>query len=332
MPLSELVTDHFKPPVPLQTAVLFLVFNRPDTTVQVFEAIRKAKPPRLYVAADGPRSDRAGEAEKVARVREIATAVDWPCEVRTLFREKNFGCKYAVSGAITWFFEQEEQGIILEDDCVPSQSFFWFCQEMLQRYKACSKIMSVSGTNINGTLNSRESYSFSIYALMWGWASWRRAWTRYELEMESWPSRVRVRRWKTFPMLTYVENLIWLSTFNKTFHNEVNTWDYQWIYSCWINDGITILSNINLVKNIGYSSDATHTKENHPILSYLVEHEMQFPLIHPPSLEANKCLDKFISRHWFGVNWKTFIKAAILRIPGVKVANEIRKRYRDKTY
>ena len=124
------MTDEFTPPAPLQTAVLFLVFNRPDTTAQVFEAIRQAKPPRLYVAADGPRVNREGEAERVARVREIATAVDWPCEVKTLFREENLGCKYAVSGGITWFFEHEEQGIILEDDCLPSQSFFWFLRNI----------------------------------------------------------------------------------------------------------------------------------------------------------------------------------------------------------
>ena len=121
--------------MPLQTAVLFLVFNRPDTTAQVFEVIRQARPPRLYIAADGARPNRADEPELIARVREIATAVDWPCEVRTLFREENLGCKHAVSGGITWFFEHEEQGIILEDDCLPSQSFFWFCEELLEKYK-----------------------------------------------------------------------------------------------------------------------------------------------------------------------------------------------------
>jgi len=129
------MTSTFTPPAPLQTSVLFLVFNRPDTTAQVFEAIRKAQPPRLYVAADGPRLDRVGEAEKVAKVREIATAVDWPCELKTLFRETNLGCKYAVSGAITWFFKHEEQGIILEDDCLPSQSFFGFVRNYLKNSK-----------------------------------------------------------------------------------------------------------------------------------------------------------------------------------------------------
>ncbi len=119
---------------PLKTAVLFLVFNRPDTTAQVFDAIRKARPPRLYVAADGPRANREGEAEKVAKVREIATAVDWPCEVRTLFRDANLGCKRAVSGALDWFFGEEEAGMVLEDDCLPHPDFFRFCDALLERY------------------------------------------------------------------------------------------------------------------------------------------------------------------------------------------------------
>ena len=137
--------SEFIPPHPLNTAVLFLVFNRPDTTRQVFEAIRKAKPPRLYVAADGPREDHPGEDEKVREIRDyVMNNIDWDCEIKTLFRDKNLGCKYAVSGAITWFFENEEMGIILEDDCLPSQSFFWYCEELLKKYKDIDTIMHIN--------------------------------------------------------------------------------------------------------------------------------------------------------------------------------------------
>jgi hypothetical protein len=152
---------------------LFLVFNRPDTTSQVFEAIRKARPPKLYVAADGPRLDREGELEKCAQVRAIATAIDWPCELHTLFRDLNQGCKIAVSTAITWFFEHEEQGIILEDDCLPSQSFFLFCQEMLNHYKNDTRVWHVAGVYPFAT-DSRDcnAYCFSEYSPIWGWATW----------------------------------------------------------------------------------------------------------------------------------------------------------------
>ena len=165
----------------MKTPVLFLVFNRPDTTKQVFEAIRQAQPPRLYIASDGHRSDREGEWEKVKTVRDyVVNNIDWDCEVKTLFREKNLGCRIAVSTAISWFFENEEQGIILEDDCFPDQSFFPFCEELLWKYQDDKRIMMITGTNSLGTWKSElQSYHFSIYGSIWGWATWKRAWNLY---------------------------------------------------------------------------------------------------------------------------------------------------------
>lgn len=185
--MSEITA--FSPPCPLHTPVLFLVYKRPDTTRQVFEAIRQAKPPRLYIAADGPKKDLPEEAEKVKQVRDIVlSGVDWDCEVETLFRDENLGCKYGVSGGIDWFFENEEEGIILEDDTLPSQSFFWFCQELLERYKDDKRIMAISGDNFqNGIKRGACSYYFSRYNHIWGWASWRRAWGYYSVNMKLWP-------------------------------------------------------------------------------------------------------------------------------------------------
>jgi len=179
----------FSPPCPLHTPVLFLVYKRPDTTRQVFEAIRQAKPPRLYVAADGPKKNVPGEAEKVKQVREIiSNGVDWDCEVKTLFRDENLGCKYGPVEGINWFFKNEEEGIILEDDTLPSQSFFWFCQELLERYKDDTRIMVISGDNFqNGITRGTCSYYFSRYNHIWGWASWRRAWKYYSVDMKLWP-------------------------------------------------------------------------------------------------------------------------------------------------
>lgn len=176
----------------MHSAVLFLVFNRPDTTRQVLDSIRQARPPRLYVAADGAREDRPGERERCERVRGIATDVDWPCEVHTLFRARNLGCKTAVSGGISWFFEQEEEGIILEDDVLPDQSFFVFCEELLERYRHEAKVTMISGDYFHGNNHQpTASYFFSRYTHIWGWASWRRAWQHYDREMAQWPSLIR---------------------------------------------------------------------------------------------------------------------------------------------
>src|SRR5262249_20722231 len=157
--------------------VLFLIFNRPNTTARVMEAIRTAGPGRLYVAADGPRDGNADEAKRCAEVRRIATQVDWPCEVQTLFRERNLGCRQAVSSAITWFFEQEQEGIILEDDCLPSPSFFPYCAELLARFRNDERIMCITGCNFQQDMKGYPySYYFSKYHHVWGWATWRRAW------------------------------------------------------------------------------------------------------------------------------------------------------------
>ena len=177
----------FVPPYPLKTAVLFLVFNRLDATKQVFETIQKAKPPRLYIAADGARNNKDGESEKVKAVHDlILDNIDWQCEIKTLFREKNLGCKYAVSGAISWFFKNEEMGIILEDDCLPNQSFFWFCEELLKRYKDNMKIWHIGGASFqNGIKRGYADYYFSKYNHVWGWASWASRWKFYDTELRS---------------------------------------------------------------------------------------------------------------------------------------------------
>ena len=165
--------------------VLFLIFNRPETTIQVFSAIKKAQPNRLYIAADGPRPEYPDEVNHCKIARTIATNVDWDCEVKTLFRDQNLGCRLAVSQAIDWFFEQEPEGIILEDDCLPNQSFFWFCKELLEKYRNETRIMHIGGTNFQfGKNRTNYSYYFSRYAHIWGWASWRREWKYYDEKLK----------------------------------------------------------------------------------------------------------------------------------------------------
>ncbi|MDB2590741.1 nucleotide-diphospho-sugar transferase, partial [Candidatus Thioglobus sp.] len=222
----------FIPPHALNTAVLFLVFNRLDTTRQVFEAIRQAKPPRLYVAADGARANKEGEADTVQAVRNyIMQNVDWECEVKTMFRERNLGCKMAVSGAIDWFFENEEMGIILEDDCLPSQSFFWYCEELLERYKNDMRIFLISGYNKqNSWKEETNDYFFSNLGGIWGWASWGRAWKHYDIEMSDIENFIESNNFVNIfgEKLGKIRQDI---IYKSIIINKMDTWDYQWAYA-----------------------------------------------------------------------------------------------------
>lgn len=293
--------NTFEPPAPLKTAVLFLVFNRPEVTAQVFEAIRQAKPPRLYVAADGPRANRPGEAERCAEVRRIATAVDWPCEVRTLFREKNLGCKVGVSSGIGWFFESEEEGIIVEDDCLPSQSFFWFCEALLEKYRNDTRVWQICGSAFVAefaSLRRDASYLFSKYGPIWGWASWRRAWTHYDPEMLNWP---------------YMKEPLWLDSAygdakekkakrilgEKLYRNEIDTWDYQWGFTKNFQNALSIVPTRNLVVNVGFGPDATHTTSGNSPTQ--MRWEMQFPLQHPKLVLPDAEHDRlYCEKTWAG--------------------------------
>ena len=254
------MSEVFAPPAPLQTAVLFLVFNRPDTTKQVFEAIRQARPPRLYVAADGARLNREGEAARVAQVRQIATAVDWPCEVKTLFREKNLGCKMAVSGGIDWFFQNEKCGIILEDDCLPSANFFEFCDDMLGFYEHDKRVYSVAGSNF-GSGTDNFGHTFSSYSLMWGWATWADRWKSYDLNPKDHRNIICKKWWKRPVALLY-----WLLVYRNLSAQKIDTWDYQWILAVWRHYALSCRPSHNLVANVGFGIDATHTFfENDPV-------------------------------------------------------------------
>ena len=298
--MQEITTNTFTPPHPLETAVLFLVFNRPDTTKQVFEAIRQAKPPRLYIGADGPRADKAGEQEKCEEVRRIATQVDWDCEVQTLFRDENLGCRMGVSTAIDWFFENEEEGIILEDDCLPCQSFFWFCEELLGRYRGDMRIMAVSGDNFQkGTARNEFSYYFSRFNHCWGWASWRRAWSYYEKDMQPWPY-IRDNNYLRDILSDKGAIKYWRKIFEDTYRNKIDTWDHHWTFSCWLRNGLTVLPNVNLVSNIGFDGDATHTTGKNNPNSNMPVFDLSLPLEHPAWVIRDKIADDYTQKVIFG--------------------------------
>jgi len=287
----------------MRSPVLFLVFNRPDTTTRVFEAIRRAKPPQLYVAADGPRAARAGEKERCDAVRRIATAVDWPCELVTLLREQNLGCKRAVSSAISWFFEHEAEGIVLEDDCVPDPTFFGYCDELLERYRDDPRVMCISGDNfISGVWKPQESYYFSKYIHIWGWATWRRAWAFYDVDMKDWRKagsvELTTRRMPGEPRAA----AHWSELFDRVSSGQIDTWDYQWTYTCWRQGGLSCMPTTNLISNVGFGEGATHTVSPESKLANLAALPLELPLRHPAVVEARLDADRWTSAQVFGVN------------------------------
>jgi len=290
----------------LSTPIAFIIFNRPDLTQIVFDAIRQAQPKQLFVIADGARFPE--EAEKCQRAKDIIKQVDWDCQVLTNYADHNLGCRQRVSSGISWVFEQVEEAIILEDDCLPDLTFFQFCEDMLVRYRDDTRVMSIAGTNIQGNFSLDFSYFFSRFALMWGWATWRRAWNLYDPSMLDWPSLRKTRWLYSIGVGKEIFRWRWNRNFDIVYSGELDTWDYQWIYTCWREHGLTIIPLINLVKNIGYGNDATHTTGDHPILAKLIEKQMNWPLKHPNQVEIIYEADEFISKNWFGVSRLAYLK------------------------
>lgn len=296
----------------LNTAVLFLVFNRPDATSRCFEAIRAARPARLYVAADGPRPDREGEAERCDQVRTIATNVDWPCQVRTLFRSENLGCRRAVSGAIDWFFEAEPEGIVLEDDCLASADWFRFAEEMLERYRDDERIMCVSASHFHGSAHVPEhSYFFSRYNHCWGWASWRRAWLMYDSDMDAWPALRNTQWLRSIGNGSRIFDLYWRNIFDRVSDERINSWAYRWTFSCWSQSGLTVLPGRNLVSNIGFGNDATNTQATHEFQDMAPLESLEEVLRHPMHMIPDLAADRWTDRNVFGITAMNWLRGQI---------------------
>lgn len=288
-----------------QTPVLFIIFNRPDTTEKVFEQIRKAQPKYLYIAADGPRN----EAEKTLcnKTREVVSIIDWDCEVKHLYSDHNLGCGIAVSKGITWFFDNVEQGIVLEDDCLPSNSFWGFCSLMLEKYKNDDRIGHITGGNYqNNIKRGNGSYYFSALTNVWGWAGWRRIWKDYDIKMPSLP---------LFKELNYIHNsethasfkTSWMNALDGCYEGKINTWDYQYAYLNLINNRLSIIPNKNLISNIGFGNNATHTKGYHPFSSLpLTDLDLE-NITHPTFIMPDFAADTYFQEIETGMHRKNLI-------------------------
>jgi hypothetical protein len=285
----------------LKTPVVFVIFNRPETTKRVFAEIAKAKPPKLLVIADGPRADRPGEKEKCTATRAIIDSVDWDCEVLTNYSYVNMGCKHRISSGLDWVFDTVDEAIILEDDCLPHPTFFRFCEEMLEKYRYDERISMISGDNFQfGRKRTEYSYYFSRYPHIWGWASWRRAWINYDVDMKLWPE-IRDGGWLK-DLLGYKKSVwYWKYIFENAYKGTIDTWDYQWVFACWTQSLMTIMPNVNLISNIGFGRDAAHTTEKNKF-SDMNSKSMIFPISHPPYILRDSVADSITEKQQYSGN------------------------------
>jgi hypothetical protein len=276
----------------MKTAVAFLVFNRPELTERVFEVIRRMRPPKLLVVADGPRMTNPEDVERCSRVRSVFERVDWQCEVLKNFSNVNLGCGKRISSGLEWVFDSVEEAIIIEDDCLPHLTFFPYCESLLERYRANDRIGFIGGVNFSsGKGKYDHSYYFSRGHFIWGWASWRRAWKGYDFDMKTWPS-LREGNWLAGLFSDKTVARYYTHNFNMTYEHFVDTWDYQWFFHNWTNERLEIMPKVNLVTNIGHDKrNATHTRFNSKI-SNVVTQPMEFPLLHPTKITINEGLDK----------------------------------------
>jgi len=266
--------------------VLLIVWNRLDETRQALEAIRAVRPTQLYVAGDGPRT--CEEAKATTAVRELVVEmVDWPCELKMSYSEINLGCRAGVTRAIDWFFENVSEGIILEDDCVAHPDFFFFCDEMLSRYREASQVFHIAGDNTPLVrIEQNWSYCFVRYPHIWGWATWRRAWNEYDRDLDLWATfRATGQMNHVFEQRDEYET--WVPIFDTLrSEGQPDTWDWQWAATCILRDALCVQPTVNLISNVGFNELATHTRRQSPRSNATTQ--SIFPLTHPPVIYRHR--------------------------------------------
>lgn len=271
-------------------AVAFCIFNRPEPTARVFAEIRKERPRRLLVIGDGPRSDRPGDAALVRATREIVGGVDWPCDVEYCFSDINLGCRDRISSGLSWAFERAESLVVLEDDCLPGGDFFPFMRELLGRYRDDQRVMMISGDFFLGAPQSADSYYFSRWTHIWGWGTWRRAWRHFDPAIRSWPL-IRPTAALAHAVDGADEESHWRQVFDQVHDGAIDTWDFSWQFACWMQGGLAVLPNVNLVTNIGFGADATHTVDARSPLAGMPAGRLGM-LRHPNAMVRNRDADR----------------------------------------
>lgn len=287
--------------------LLILAFNRPDRLAALIDRLRAIEPSRVFVAIDGPRADRAGEAALVRECQELVGTMDWPCEVTTLFRAENLGCGLGVSSAIDWFFEQVDRGIILEDDILPRPSFFGFCSELLDRYQDDPRVFAISGCNFVPPkhLGEKGPYRFSRVPHIWGWATWKDRWAPYRFDIGEWRRDLPLPRLWHMTGKSIPATVLWRSIFDLMARGKIDTWDMQAVYMCMARDLLTATANVNLVDNVGWGDAATHTFERPPHVRPSEDIALPVKGI-PVALDAKA--DRWSQAHVFGATTSGLIR------------------------
>jgi len=281
----------------LDTPVAFIIFKRPDVTAAVFQRIAAARPKRLLVIADGPR--RPEEAAACQQTRAIIDKVDWPCDVATNYADANMGLRRRISSGLSWVFEQVEDAIIMEDDCLCDPSFFPYCEELLARYREEPRVMMISGNYFHGNRRlTDDSYYFSRYTHIWGWATWRRAWAHYDPMLTTWPEYRDRPDWPD-DTVSDIERGYWRHTFDRAHAGEIDAWSYGWQYALWEQKAYSILPAVNLISNVGFGEGATHTRTVTD-LANVARGQMPFPLRHPTEVRRLDAADSLTYARVFG--------------------------------
>jgi len=274
----------------MHSPVAFMIFRRPELTARVFAEIARARPPVLLVVADGPKSD-ADHAACTA-TRAVIERVDWPCDVRRCYSETNLGCRARVASGLDWVFGQVQESIILEDDTVPHPDFFRFCDELLARYRHDARVGHIGGTDHHrGAPRGDGSYYASRYTSIWGWATWRRCWLDYDVNMARWPEIKAAG--------TYRE---WFATRGEADHmadvwddihaKRIDTWDAQWLFCRLLKGSLSLVPNGNLITNVGFHAEATHTRDTKHPFAELATRPPPFPLRAPSVLQVDQVVDR----------------------------------------
>lgn len=293
----------------MKTPVVLIIFNRPHHTEKVFEVIRQAQPSKLLVIADGPRPNRPEDKEKCASARAIIERVDWECQVFKNYSDINLGCDPRIIDGLNWVFDTVEEAIILEDDCIPHPTFFTYCEELIDRYRHDPRVMNISGQNVLfGRKRTDYSYYFSRFTLCWGWATWRRSWQYFDVNLKLWPE-VRDKRFMKDILEDPYAVKVWERTAQMLYDGRLTGWDFKWMFSCWLQNGLCLISDRNLITNIGYGAEATHIHdETDPYIKMAIE-AMDFPLKHPPFILRDLEADRFTQRTLFDYDPNIFKKA-----------------------
>lgn len=275
-------------------AILLVAWRRPDTIRRVLASCRCVAPKQVFVACDGPEFERGDEVQKVLETRQIIDSeIDWNCDIYKLYSDVKQGCRLGVSRAVTWFLENVEEGIILEDDCVPHPDFFSYASLLLERYRNDRRIMCITGNNFQGgRRRGAASYYFSKYPHCWGWATWRRAWKQFSPDFEFWPTWKRSKDWRD-QMKDSRERRHWEAVFDKVYAGQTDSWAQPWMASVWRAGGLTATPQVNMVTNIGFGAEATHTKQSGSRLSIPSE-GLGNCIVSPGEIRAHEEADRFV--------------------------------------